>query len=154
MKIRIVTVGKNKIPFLIEGEKNYLNRLKRYCLVEICSTKDSTSKKSNRETMKEEAERITAMNLDGAFVVALDREGTDLNTIELSQKIQKWQNQGIQDLVFLIGSAWGLDQTIIQRADFVLSLSRLTFQHDMVRLILLEQLYRCFTIIRGEKYHK
>ena len=154
MKIRIITVGKNKIPFLIEGEKNYLNRLKRYCPVDICSTKSSSSKISPGETMKEEAERITAMNMDGAFVVAVDREGKDLNTIELSHKIQIWQNQGIQDLVFLIGSAWGLDQTIIQRADFVLSLSRLTFQHDMVRLILLEQLYRCFTIIRGENYHK
>jgi 23S rRNA (pseudouridine1915-N3)-methyltransferase len=154
MKIRIVTVGKNTIPFLIEGEKDYLNRLKRYCPVEICSMKSSISKKSPGEIMKEEAERITAMNLDGAFVVAVDREGKELDTIELSQKIQKWQDSGIQDLVFLIGSAWGLDQTIIRKADFVLSLSRLTFQHDMVRLILLEQLYRCFTIIRGEKYHK
>ena len=104
--------------------------------------------------MKEEAENISAMNLDGAFVVAVDRTGKELDTIELSQKIQRWQNQGVQDLVFLIGSAWGLDQTILKKASFILSLSKLTFQHDMVRLILLEQLYRCFTIIRGEKYHK
>jgi 23S rRNA (pseudouridine1915-N3)-methyltransferase len=154
MKIRIVTIGKNKITYLIEGEKNYLNRLKRYCPVEICSTKSGSGKKSPGEIMKEEAESLSAMNFDRAFVVAVDRTGKELNTIELSQKIQKWQNQGVQDLFFLIGSAWGLDQTILKKADFVLSLSQLTFQHDMVRLILLEQLYRCFTIIQGEKYHK
>ena len=154
MKIRIVTIGKNKIPYLIEGEKNYLSRLKRYCPIEIYGTKSGFGKKSPGEIMKEEAENISAMNLDGAFVVAVDRTGKELDTIELSQKIQRWQNQGVQDLVFLIGSAWGLDQTILKKASFILSLSKLTFQHDMVRLILLEQLYRCFTIIRGEKYHK
>ena len=154
MKIRIVTIGKNKILYLIEGEKDYLNRLKRRCPTEICSTKSVSGKKSSEEIMREEAESLSAVNLDGAFVVALDRTGKELDTIELSQKLQRWQNQGVQDLVFLIGSAWGLDQTILKKADFVLSLSRLTFQHDMVRLILLEQLYRCFTIIRGEKYHK
>ncbi len=154
MKIRIVTVGKNKIPYLLEGEKNYLDRLKHYCPIDIYSTKSSSGKKSPGEVVKEDAERINAMNMYGAFVVVVDREGKELNTIELSRKIQTWQNRGIQDLAFLIGSAWGLDQTVIQNADFVLSLSKLTFQHDMVRLVLLEQLYRCFTILRGEKYHK
>jgi 23S rRNA (pseudouridine1915-N3)-methyltransferase len=154
MKIRIITIGKNKIQYLIEGEKNYLNRLKRYCPVEMNSTKSSQGGKISVEIMKEEAQRIKSINLDDALVVAVDRLGKELNTIELSLKIQNWQNQGVQDLVFLIGSAWGLDQSLIRRADFVLSLSRLTFQHDMVRMILLEQLYRCFTIIRGEKYHK
>ncbi len=154
MKIRIVTIGKNKIPYLIEGEKNYLNRLKRYCQIEICLVKSGFGKKSPEEIMKEEAENISAMNLNGVFLVAVERTGKELDTIELSQRIQRWQNQGVQDLVFLIGSAWGLDQTILKKAGFILSLSKLTFQHDMVRLILLEQLYRCFTIIRGEKYHK
>ena len=154
MKIRIVTVGKNKNPYLIDGESDYLNRLKRYCPIEIYSTKSGCGKKSPGEIMKEEAKNLFTVNLSGAFVVALDRTGKELDTIRLSQKIQKWQNQGIQDLVFLIGSAWGLDQTLLKKADFVISLSKLTFQHDMVRLILLEQLYRCFTIIQGEKYHK
>lgn len=154
MKINIICVGENKTPYLLDGEAIYQNRLKRYCQIEMCHVKQESGKKSVKQILKKESERISACNMLEGFVVAVDRKGLQFSTIQLAKELQSWQNRGVQNLIFIIGSAWGLDATVMQKADFVLSLSKLTFQHDMTRLILLEQLYRCFSILKGEKYHK
>ena len=154
MKIQIISVGENKVQYLLEGESIYIKRLKRYCPIQICYTINDPGNKNPEEILKNEASKIISTDIWKGIVVAVDRKGQDLSTMQLAKQLQKWQNQSIKKLVFIIGSAWGLDQSVIQKADYVLSLSKLTFQHDMARFILLEQLYRCFTINRGEKYHK
>lgn len=154
MKITIICVGENKTPYLLDGESIYMKRLKRYCQIEICHVKSESGKKNVAQILKNEAERISECKMLEGFIIAVDRKGHHVSTIELAKKLQEWQNRSVQNLIFIVGSAWGLDPDIIEKADFVLSLSKLTFQHDMARLILFEQLYRCFTIHRGEKYHK
>jgi 23S rRNA (pseudouridine1915-N3)-methyltransferase len=154
MKITIICVGENKTSYLLDGEAIYLKRLKRYCQIEMCHIKSESGKEGIIQILKKEADRISACKMLDGFIVAVDRKGLHLSSAELAKEFQLWQNRGVQKLILIVGSAWGLDPTIIQKSDYVLSLSKLTFQHDMVRIILLEQLYRCFTILHGEKYHK
>lgn len=156
MRITILAVGQNKFNYLIDGESYYIRKLNHYCKVNISSVKaDKIVKKcASSAVLKAESERLLNRISKRSFVVVLDRKGQLLDSKEFAKKINDWQNQSINDLIFIIGGPLGLDSKIHQRADFTLSLSRLTFTHDMTRLIFLEQLYRAFSILRGEKYHK
>ena len=152
----VVIVGKTRISYISEGEVDYLKRIKRYCNIHIQIIKDEKIEDhaSVNEVLQTEANRILKVIPQRCFLVVLDRQGQVLDSEALAKKISLWQNRGTQEIVFIVGGPWGLSQDILSKADLVLSLSKMTFTHEMTRLILLEQLYRAHTILRGERYHK
>jgi 23S rRNA (pseudouridine1915-N3)-methyltransferase len=156
MRIQILTVGDNRVPYLIEGEEDYLRRLTHYCPVEIRVVKGEKIKtgRSIDSILKKESERLLKQISEGSKIIALDRQGKSFSSEELAVEMQEWQNSGIKYITFVIGGPLGLGEGIRKKADTTISMSRFTFTHEMVRIIMLEQLYRVFTILRGEKYHK
>ncbi|MDZ7332675.1 MAG: 23S rRNA (pseudouridine(1915)-N(3))-methyltransferase RlmH [candidate division KSB1 bacterium] len=156
MKIKIIVVGKTKESFLHEGEQQMLNRLTHYCPVELVVVKaEKLTENINEQVAKcKEAERILDQVRPCDQIIALDERGTQLSSIEFAGFIEKKMNESAAALCFVIGGALGLADTVLKSAKYVLSLSKMTFTHEMIRLIFLEQLYRAFTIIRGTKYHK
>ncbi|MBW6484070.1 MAG: 23S rRNA (pseudouridine(1915)-N(3))-methyltransferase RlmH [Vicingaceae bacterium] len=154
MKIKLIAVGKTDEPYLIEGIEKYLNRLKHYISFELIVINDvKASKKSNPELQKEqEAIQILSKINVTDVVILLDENGKEFNSVEFSGFIQKKLNAGT-DLVFVIGGPFGFAKIVYQRASSKIALSQLTFSHQMVRLFFVEQLYRAFTILKGEKYH-
>ena len=156
MRLTVIAVGENKVNYLSEGEADYLKRLAHYCKVEIHCVKDEKVKggRSPERIRESEGDRLMRQIPKSGTVVALDHHGRIFSSEQLARQIATWQNRGIHQAVFLIGGPLGLSDDVLSRADLVLSLSKMTYTHEMVRLILLEQLYRSYTILRGEKYHK
>lgn len=154
MKIKLIAVGKRDEPYLIKGIEKYLDRLKHYVSFEFTIINDvKLGKKSNPELQKEqEAIQILSKINASDVVVLLDEKGSEYNSVEFSGFIQKKLNAGT-DLVFVIGGPFGFAEVLYQRAASKIALSQLTFSHQMVRLFFVEQLYRAFTILKGEKYH-
>ncbi|MFN2394958.1 MAG: 23S rRNA (pseudouridine(1915)-N(3))-methyltransferase RlmH [Bacteroidales bacterium] len=155
MKITLVTIGKTENNFLKEGIDIYLKRLKHYInfsIIEIPAVKKSASLAP--EIIKEkEAELITKHISKADCIVLLDEKGKEMSSTEFSKFLQKKMNTGIRELIFVVGGAWGFNESLKKTAHHTLSLSRLTFSHQMVRLFFVEQLYRAFTIMKGESYH-
>lgn len=141
MKIKVIAVGKLKESWIGAGVEDYLKRMRHYCNLELVTLKD--------RGVHAEAKDILSRTGD-EFVIALAEEGKEFSSAELSELIKKTN----KDLAFIIGSSDGLDTQVKQRADLLLSLSKMTFTHEMARLFLLEQLYRAFTILTNRKYHK
>ncbi|MCU0644893.1 MAG: 23S rRNA (pseudouridine(1915)-N(3))-methyltransferase RlmH [bacterium] len=156
MKIKIIVVGRTKEKFLQIGEKEFQQRLARYCQVEWITVKEEkiVTGKSDHQIKANEAERILEKIAPKSWKVALDTTGKPMSSEGLAAWLQKKMNEGTSEFEFIIGGALGLDSTVLNSVNQVLSLSQMTFTHEMSRLILLEQLYRAFTILRGEKYHK
>jgi 23S rRNA (pseudouridine1915-N3)-methyltransferase len=155
MKIRFIYIGKTSKKFLIEGEDEYFSRLKHYCTVERVELSDIKNQKnlSFEEIKKAEGEKfLNAMHKDD-LVFLLDDKGKQYTSSGLADFISKHQIYSSGTLVFLVGGAFGFSPAMYERAIGKISLSSLTFSHQMVRMIFLEQLYRAFTIIKGEKYH-
>jgi 23S rRNA (pseudouridine1915-N3)-methyltransferase len=150
MKIELLFVGKTSERFLTEGIEIYSEKLKHYLQVEIIIIPSS---KAKARTKGEESEVILRRINPRDYVVLLDESGNQLSSVDLSKQIQKWMNQSFKKIVIITGGAYGVDQSLMKRADFLWSFSQLTFTHQMIRLILLEQLYRAMTIIKGESYH-
>ena len=146
MKITLVTVGRLKEKFLVEGVNEYLKRLKNFCKVEIREI-------SECRTMDEEGKKLLAQVPRDSFLIAADVSGEELTSENFAEKISELTLRGISDVTFLIGGAFGLSDEVRMAADFRLSLSKMTFTHQMARLILVEQIYRAFKINRGEPYH-
>jgi len=142
MRVTIAAVGENKFGYLRAGEDDFLERLKHYC-----KTPEATVRRGEWENL---LERLPSPR----YLVLLDKKGQRMSSEELAVKIQNLQNRSIPEVCFAIGGPIGFPPEALSRADFVLSLSPMTFTHEMTRLILLEQIYRAFTILRGEKYHK
>lgn len=138
------------------GEKEFQQRLSRYCQVEWLVIKDEkiVAGKSEQQIKANEAGRILQQIAPRSWSVALDRTGKPMSSEDFADWLQKKMNGGDSELEFIIGGALGLDPAVLKSANQVMSLSTMTFTHEMSRLILLEQLYRAFTILRGEKYHK
>ena len=155
-KIRIIVVDRTRSSFLREGEEVYLRRLRKYAQVEWVQVKPAKISKGRRteEVLEEEAREIKRHILPRASVIALDRPGHQYDSEEMAAWLEALFGKTAGSLSFVIGGPLGLSGQIISQAESVLSLSRLTLTHEMTRLILLEQLYRAFTILRGEKYHK
>ena len=156
MIIQILSVGESKNPYLKEGVSDFIQRLKHYCRLEIRTVKEEKILKNQcaEFVQKSEAKRIfDQLNLQSK-IIALDERGELISSMKLSTTIQHWENQSTQRAVFIIGGPLGLHDSVIQKADWTLSLSRMTFTHEMARMLLLEQIYRAYTILRGEKYHK
>lgn len=159
MKITLVTVGKIKETFYTDAISEYTKRLSRYCKLDIIQlpdekTPDHAGEVLERQIKDKEGERILASIKDGAYVIALAIEGDMLDSVKLSEKIDSLGVGGISQIVFVIGGSLGLSDAVLKRADYKLSFSRMTFPHQLMRVILLEQIYRSYRIIYGEPYHK
>lgn len=155
IKIKIVVIEKTKAPFLVEGEKHYLKRLKRYMPVEWSVIKPvKMRKRSPHEILEIEKKAIEKMISNHKYIVSLDVNGKEFT----SEQLAAWLNNLINTyngwVCFILGGPFGISQEIIKRSHLTLSLSRLTLTHEMSRLIFLEQLYRAFSMIKGEPYHK
>ena len=155
MKIALIQVGGTVDSYLKTGVDEYLKRLKHYTSFEIIELKDQkNASKLSRDQLKiKEAKDILAKVNNGDFVVVLDERGKQQTSEDFAQFIQDKMNQSTRKLVFLIGGAFGFEQQLYDRANYQLSLSDMTFSHRMIRLLFTEQLYRAFTILRGEPYH-
>ena len=159
MKITICCVGKVKEKFYVQAIEEYSKRLSRYCKLEIIEvqdekTPDNASENLNLQIKQKEGERILSAIKDDAYVCALAIEGKMLDSVELSQKIDRLGIEGKSNIVFVIGGSLGLSKAVLDRADYYLSFSKMTFPHQLMRVILLEQIYRSYRIIKGEPYHK
>jgi 23S rRNA (pseudouridine1915-N3)-methyltransferase len=156
MKIKIIALGKIKEKFLKDGIDEFLKRLSPYASVEIVELNPIEIKDENltSKILDEEGENILSHIKDDSFVITLEIKGKQLSSEELAQKINDITVSGVSELVFVIGSSCGLSPKVSTRADFKLSMSKMTFLHQFARLILVEQIYRAFKILKGEKYHK
>lgn len=159
MNIRLVAVGKIKEKYIQEGIKEYSKRLSRYCSLEIVEIDDEKAPEnlSEREmelVKQKEGERILAKIPQNSFVISLVIEGKQLSSEELSEKMDSLMVEGISDITFIIGGSLGLADEVISRSNFKLSFSKMTFPHQLMRMILLEQIYRAWRIIKKEPYHK
>ena len=147
MNITILCVGNLKEKYLKEAEKEYLKRLSRYAKVTILETKEY------EDIEKEGAELLKKIKED-SFVIALEILGKQMSSIELSSFLEELGIKGESDVTFVIGGSDGLSNKVLERADSTVSFSKLTFPHQLMRIFLLEQIYRSFKIIKNEPYHK
>ena len=159
MKITIITVGKIKEKYLKDAIAEYSKRLSKYCKLEIVEVADEKTPDAASETVEEqirskEAERIMKYIKDDAYVITLEIAGKQLTSEELAEKLEKLGVQGTSHITFIIGGSIGLGQEVLSRSDYALSFSKLTLPHQLMRVILLEQIYRSYRIIQGEPYHK
>ena len=159
MKITIISVGKIKEKFFDDAIKEYSKRLSKYCKLNIVEVKDEKTKENASPTEEDivketEGKRILDKISDSSKVIALAIEGKELDSVELSKQIENFRISGTSDVTFVIGGSLGLHKTVIDRADMKLSFSKMTFPHQLMRVILLEQIYRSFRIINNEPYHK
>lgn len=155
MKITLLTVGKTEDEYLQEGIARYLKRLKHYVpfkMLELPELKNTKNLSQDQQKAKE-AEMIFKNISSTDHVILLDEHGQDFSSIQFSGFLNKRLTESVQHLVFLVGGPYGFDQTVYNRATDQVSLSRMTFSHQMVRLFFIEQLYRSFTILKGEPYH-
>ena len=151
-RVKILVPGKIKFPFIKEGALFYAQRLKRYLPFSLEEKKVPRSKDPSK-LKRLEAEALIKGVSPESFIVALDVKGQELDSQKFSQKLGKLL-EARQEIVFLIGGAYGLEEDLLKKANWCLSLSRLTFNHEIALLILLEQLYRALSILAGEPYHK
>ena len=156
MKIKIIALGKIKEKFLKDGIDEFLKRLTPYTSLEIIELNPIEIKDENltQKTLEEEGVNILSHIKDDSFVITLEIQGKQLSSEELAEKINEITISGVSELVFVIGSSCGISPIVSQRANFKLSMSKMTFLHQFARLILVEQIYRAFKILKGEKYHK
>lgn len=159
MKITLVTVGKIKEKFFEDAIKEYSKRLSRYCKLEILQVADEKTPEGASETVElqikeKEGQRILSLIRDDAYVIALVIEGKMLDSEELAERIEKLGVSGISQIVFVIGGSLGLSAQVMKRADYALSFSRMTFPHQLMRVVLLEQIYRSYRIMNHQPYHK
>lgn len=156
MRIQILSVGEIKTPYLREGEADYIKRLGHYCKIDSVSIRPEPMTVNKPETivLEKEGKQLLDRIPENSLIVVLDRKGKPWSSEKLAKNLAGWQNRGIQALVFVIGGPLGLCGEIIRQADAVLSLSSMTFPHELCKVVFLEQLYRAFTILKGEKYHK
>lgn len=155
MKLQLWYIGKTTEKYLREGEAIYEKRLKHYLPISVTVLPDikNAGKLSPTQLKQKEAEMILGKLQKSDGLILLDEGGKHFGSLEMSRWLDKQLQRPYHRLIFLVGGAFGFDESVYQRANGQLSLSKLTFSHQMVRLFLLEQLYRSMTILRGEKYH-
>ena len=159
MRITVVCVGKIKEDYFTGAVWEYAKRLSRYCRLEIVEvpdekTPDQAPEAVNRQILEKEGKKILAKIPADAYVIALAVEGKQPDSPGLAAKIEKLGIQGVSHIVFVIGGSLGLHEQVMERAAEAMSFSRLTFPHQLMRVILLEQIYRAYRIINHEPYHK
>lgn len=159
MKITLITVGKIKEKYLKDAIAEYSKRLSKYCRLEIIEvndekTPDQAGAAAEEGIRQKEAERILKYVKEDAYVITLEIQGEMLESEELAEKIDQLGIQGKSHIIFVIGGSIGLGTAVLKRSDYALSFSKMTFPHQLMRVILLEQIYRSYRIIHGEPYHK
>lgn len=159
IKITLVTVGKLKEAYLKAAISEYSKRLGAYCKLEIIEVADEKTpeQRSGRETeeiLSREAERILKAVKEDSFVITLEIDGKQLSSEQFAEKLEELAIRGISHLTFIIGGSLGLGTAVRKRSDYALSFSNMTFPHQLMRVILLEQIYRGYRIISGAPYHK
>ncbi|HOZ87105.1 MAG TPA: 23S rRNA (pseudouridine(1915)-N(3))-methyltransferase RlmH [Bacteroidia bacterium] len=155
MRILLVQIDKTQESYLEEGIQIYAKRLRNYTAMDsdTINVPKAVRQRSVKEQKTEEAKLIMNRVSADDFLVLLDENGKEMDSVGFSQFIAQKQNASTKRLVFLIGGPFGFDEAIYKRANFTLSFSKMTFSHQMIRLFFMEQLYRAFTILKGEKYH-
>ena len=155
MKIKFICIGKTGKDFLQNGEKEYLDRLKHYLPVERIEIPDLKNVKnlSVDQIKVQEGKEIISKLDAGDILILLDENGKEFGSVQFAEFLQHRFNKGGKTLTFIVGGAYGFSSEVYDRSQFKISLSRMTFSHQMVRMIFFEQLYRAMTIIRGEPYH-
>ena len=159
MKITIVSVGKVKEKFYRDAIQEYEKRLSRYCkfqIVEVTDEKtpDKASETEENQIKEKEAERILSNIKDDAFVITLEINGKKLDSVSFANLLEQKGIHGVSHIQFVIGGSLGLHKKVLQRSNYALSFSDMTFPHQLMRVILSEQIYRAYRIISGEPYHK
>ena len=159
MKLTVIAVGKLKEKYLKEGINEYSKRLSRFCELEIIEVNDeqapdSLSSMQEEQAKKKEAERVIKRLKLGTVLIILDVRGVKVSSPDLANKLNSYFISGKSHITFVIGGSLGIDKELLGMADLRLSLSDMTFPHQLTRLILLEQVFRAFKIINGETYHK
>lgn len=159
MKVTLICVGKLKEKYLTQGVDEYTKRLSRYCNLEIIELADEKAPDHASDTVEDmikqkEGDRILKVLKEDSYCIALAIEGSMLSSEELAGKIDTLGVSGISHISFIIGGSLGLSDEVLKRVDFKLSFSRMTFPHQLMRMILLEQIYRAYRIIKKEPYHK
>lgn len=159
MKITLITVGKIKEKYLKDAIAEYSKRLSRYCKLEIVEVADEKTPDNASDTVEDdirdkEGERILKYIKEDAYMITLEIAGKMLTSEEMAEKIEKLGVQGTSHIIFIIGGSIGLGREILKRSDYALSFSKMTFPHQLMRVILLEQIYRSYRIINHEPYHK
>jgi len=159
MKITIATVGKLKERYLKDGISEYVKRLSRFAELDIIEVDDehapeSLSTAQESQVKQREAERLLKRVKDGTYIVLLDLAGDQCDSQGFSSKLKNIMVSGYSHITFIIGGSLGLDQSLINAANYRICLSKMTYPHQLVRLILLEQVYRAFKIMKNETYHK
>lgn len=159
MNITLITVGKIKEKFLKDAVEEYTKRLSRYCKIKIVElqdekTPDNASEKDALSIKEKEGDLILKNIKDNMFVIALDLKGENLSSEQFARYIDDLGVQGESHIAFIIGGSLGLSQNVLNRANYKLCFSKMTFPHQLFRVMLLEQIYRGYRIIKGEPYHK
>ncbi|MEO7214815.1 23S rRNA (pseudouridine(1915)-N(3))-methyltransferase RlmH [Mucilaginibacter sp.] len=155
MKITFITVGKTEDAYLKDGIEKYVKRLKHYTKLELAEIPELKNTKALTEDQQKtkEAELILKKVTQQDHLILLDEAGQEFTSVQFANYLNKRAISSVASLVFVVGGPYGFDQSVYQRANDKISLSRMTFSHQMVRLFFVEQLYRAFTIIKGEPYH-
>jgi 23S rRNA (pseudouridine1915-N3)-methyltransferase len=155
MKITLLTVGKTEDAYIKEGIDKFIKRLKHYIKLDIVDLPElkNTKALTQEQQKTKEAELILKKLAVTDQVVLLDEKGLEFSSVQFADYLDKKAISSVQNLVFIIGGPYGFDTSVYQRANAQLALSRMTFSHQMVRLFFVEQLYRAYTIIKGEPYH-
>lgn len=156
MKIKIIALGKIKEKFLKDGIDEFLKRLTPYANVEIIELTPVEIKNEHltERALDEEAEKILSLIKSQSYVITMEINGKQFSSEEFAKRIDELTNEGQSEIIFIIGSSCGISQRVSARANLKMSMSRMTFLHQFARLILVEQIYRAFKIIKGETYHK
>jgi 23S rRNA (pseudouridine1915-N3)-methyltransferase len=150
MKFQFIWIGKTKDKNWRALQDEYMRRLSHFVKCEIVEIRDSAP----HESPEIEGNRILQLLNQNSFVCLLDVKGRSLSSFDLAREITNWQNRGLKEIAFIIGGAEGVSTAVSEKANYMLSLSFLTFTHEMARVVLLEQLYRGYTIIKGFPYQK
>jgi 23S rRNA (pseudouridine1915-N3)-methyltransferase len=156
VNIKLLVIGKNKFDWLGQGMGHYQKLLEKYASLDLIVIKDEkvTKAKSREMILDKEAERILRYFERDSFRIALDTQGERFSSDDLAKLFSEKMTKGYNDFLFVIGGALGLSEKVVKNCQFKLSLSSMTFTHQLSRIILLEQVYRAFSILKGERYHK
>ena len=159
MKVRILTIGKLKEKYLVNGINEYVKRLNAYCKVEMVEVLDEPIPDNASENVEniikdKEADKIVSKIKDDEYVIVLDLHGKEIDSVTFSKHIENCMIQGKSTITFVIGGSLGLGKSLLQRANYRLCFSQMTFPHQLMKLILVEQIYRAFKIMNNQTYHK
>lgn len=155
MEIQLLTVGKTTLPYVVSGTEDFLQRLKRYINYRIVCVPDIRNTRGLTETQQKDKEGdLLLSNIQTSdLCILLDEHGREFTSIEFAKELQKYMSSGRKRVIFIVGGPYGFSEKIYARADGYISMSKMTFTHEMVRLFFTEQVYRAMTILRGEPYH-